>query len=113
MAQILGSTLLLLLHHGPAHAYTLLEPLGEFGLEELDPSIIYRALHAMEEEGWVSSIWDEQQTLGPPRRVYSLTAGGDQVLQSWIHDLEETRQLIDRLVDSYYRHMAEGQGEHH
>ena len=36
--------LLLLLHQGPAHGYTLFEQLGEFGIEGLHPSVAYRAL---------------------------------------------------------------------
>lgn len=106
---MLGPMLLLLLHHGPSHGYTLLERLGEFGLDKLDPSVVYRALHTMEEQGWVTSVWNEEQTQGPPRRVYSLAALGDQVLRSWIEDLQETRRLLDSLVEAYRQHM----GEHH
>lgn len=111
--RFLEPTLLLLLHHGPAHGYTLLERLGDFGLEGLDPSVIYRALREMEDQGWVTSIWDDALTQGPPRRVYSLTALGDEVLRLWAQDLQETRQLIDHLLEGYHRHMQEGKGEHH
>lgn len=104
---MLGPILLLALHHGPAHGYTLLEQLGGFGLDGLDPSVVYRALRAMEEQGWVTSVWDGEQTQGPPRRVYSLTAPGDQVLQSWIEDLQETRRSLDSLIEAYNRHMGE------
>lgn len=113
MVRFLEPTLLLLLHRGPAHGYTLLERLGEFGLAGLNPSVIYRALRDMEERGWVVSFWDEEQTQGPPRRVYRLTSIGDQALRLWTQDLEETRELIDRLLGSYRRHMEEGEGEHH
>ncbi len=111
--RFLEPTLLLLLHHGPAHGYTLLERLREFGLEGLNPSVVYRALRDMEGRGWVSSTWDEEQTQGPPRRVYRLTGLGDEALGLWTQDLQETRGLIDRLVGAYSRHMEEGEGEHH
>ena len=113
MVRFLEPTLLLLLHRGPAHGYTLLERLGEFGLAGLNPSVIYRALRDMEERGWVVSFWDEEQTQGPPRRVYRLTGMGDEALRLWTQDLEETRGLIDRLLGSYRQHMKEGEGEHH
>ncbi len=111
--RFLEPTLLLLLHHGPAHGYTLLEQLGKFGLDGLRPSVVYRALRDMEGRGWVVSFWDEEQTQGPPRRVYRLTALGDEALALWTRDLEDTRQLIDHLLRAYRRHMEEGEGEHH
>jgi PadR family transcriptional regulator PadR len=106
-------TLLLLLHYGPAHGYTLIEQLDEYGLADIDPSAVYRALRDMEERGWVLSSWEEEQTQGPPRRVYRLTALGDEVLGWWAQDLQETRDMIGHLLDAYIRHMEKGEGEHH
>ena len=111
--RMLHPTLLLLLHRGPAHGYTLLEQVREFGLVGLDPSVVYRTLRDMEAQGWVVSNWDEHETQGPPRRVYSLTAQGNEALALWIADLEETRTNIDRVLERYSQHMQEGQGEHH
>jgi PadR family transcriptional regulator PadR len=110
---MLGPALLLLLHHGPAHGYTLLEGLGGFGLAHLDSSGIYRTLRDMEAKGWVVSTWDEERTQGPPRRVYRITALGDEMLAQWVRDLEESRGRIDHLLNVYQRHMEEGEGEHH
>jgi poly-beta-hydroxybutyrate-responsive repressor len=106
-------TLLLFLHHGPAHGYPLIEQLAEYGLGDVDPSAVYRALRDMEERGWVFSSWEEEETQGPPRRVYRLTGLGDEVLAAWAEDLKETRRMIDRLLQAYDRHMQEGVGEHH
>lgn len=111
--RMLEPTLLLLLHHGPAHGYTLIERLEDFGLGDLSSSAIYRALRNMEEKGWVSSIWDKEQTQGPPRRVYSLTPLGDEVLSFWVQDLKETRQMVGDILSAYDRHMEEGRGEYH
>jgi PadR family transcriptional regulator PadR len=110
--RFLEPTLLLVLHHGPAHGYTLIGQLREFGLE-VDPSAIYRALRDMEAQGWVTSSWDEEQTQGPPRRVYHLTAQGDEMLRWWTQDLQETQGMIDQLLGSYRLHMAEGEGDYH
>ncbi len=111
--RMLEPALLLLLHYGPAHGYTLLEQLGKFGLGDLNSSAIYRMLRDMEEKGWVTSAWDEEQAQGPPRRVYCLTALGDEVLALWTQDLEESRKKIGYLLGVYRRHMEEGEGEHH
>lgn len=113
MVRFLDPVLLLLLHRGQAHGYTLLERLAEFGLGDLDPSVIYRALRDMEEMGWVASTWDEEQTRGPPRRVYRLTAEGAHALAQWVQDLEETRGLVDRFLAAYQQHITEDKGEHH
>jgi poly-beta-hydroxybutyrate-responsive repressor len=110
---MLESALLLLLHREPAHGYTLMEQLGEFGLEEIDPSAIYRALRDMESREWVSSTWNEEQSQGPARRVYHITETGDEVLAAWAQDLDETRKMIDRLLKAYHRHMEEGSGAYH
>jgi PadR family transcriptional regulator PadR len=113
MVRMLEPALLLLLHQGPAHGYTLLEELESFGLGGLNPSAVYRALRDMESDGWVISTWDQEETQGPPRRVYQLTAEGDELLAWWARDLEETRGWIDHLVQSYRRHMEDGEGEYH
>jgi len=113
VARMLEPALLLLLHHGPAHGYTLMERLGEFGLEGLNPSVVYRVLRDMESQGWVSSTWDEEKTQGPPRRVYNLTALGDEVLGWSVQDLQAARAMIDHLLGVYSQHMEEGEGEHH
>lgn len=112
-AGMAESALLLLLHHEPAHGYTLLKGLEEFGLGAMDPSAVYRTLRDMEDRGWATSTWDEQETLGPPRRVYRITDVGDEVLAAWIQDLDETRQMLNHLVSKYYAHMEVCEGEHY
>ena len=109
----LEPVLLLLLHQGPAHGYTLIEQLGGFGLEGIDPSVVYRALRDMDEKEWVTSSWDVDETQGPPRRVYRLAAQGDEVLEAYMQDLRQTHEQIGDLIDAYNRHLEEGEGEHH
>ncbi|HIC93682.1 MAG TPA: PadR family transcriptional regulator [Anaerolineae bacterium] len=106
--------LLLLLHRNAAHGYSLLEGLKEFGFAEapIDPSVVYRALRDMEAQGLVTSIWDTTGP-GPPRRVYRLTAQGNQRLAWWVADLRETQKALGRFLKAYEEHMREGKGEHH
>jgi poly-beta-hydroxybutyrate-responsive repressor len=111
--RLLEPTLLLLLHYGPAHGYTMIDQLGEFGLGDVDPSAVYRALRHQEEKGWIASTWDDEQTEGPPRRVYSLTALGGEVLRWWTHDLEETRRVIDDILAASAQKIKEGKSEYH
>jgi DNA-binding PadR family transcriptional regulator len=103
----------LLLHQTPAHGYTLVEQMAELGLGDLNPSGVYRMLRDMEERGWVTSSWDEEESQGPPRRVYQLTPLGDEVLRWWAEDMESTRVVIDRLLEAYAQHVsAEGEHDH-
>ena len=104
---------LLLLQHCPAHGYNLLGQLDEFGLGDLDSSMVYRALRDMEERGWVTSTWDQEQAQGPPRRVYCLSKVGDKVLAVCAQDLEEARRRIDHLLSVYRSHMAEAERTYH
>jgi PadR family transcriptional regulator PadR len=112
-ARMLEPALLLLLHYGSAHGYTLLKQLEELGLDTPGPSVLYRALRDMEEKKRVTSTWDEERTQGPPRRVYSLTVLGDQALRQHTQGLQEARGKIDRLLGAYTQHMEEGEGEYH
>ena len=111
--NLLRPTLLFLMHQGPAHGYDLVDRLRSFGIEDIDPSLIYRALRDMEEEGYIQSIWDEEKTQGPPRRVYTLTSEGDNNLQYHLEDLRTTRGRIDQLLQAYNLHMREGSGQFH
>ena len=111
--NLLRPTLLFLMHQGPAHGYDLLERLRSFGIVDIDPSLIYRALRDMEEEGYIQSTWDEEKTQGPPRRVYTLTSEGDNSLQYHLEDLRTTRNRIDQILQAYTLHMREGSGQFH
>jgi DNA-binding PadR family transcriptional regulator len=91
-----------MLHRGEAHGYNLMSGLDEFGFRpgRKDPSLLYRALRDMEENGLVASDWDTD-SLGPQRRVYKITQEGEAYLKDWIADLQRTRQEIDSLLSAY------------
>ncbi len=101
--RFLHPCLLVLLHRGEAHGYSLLSGLDEFDFRSggKDPSLVYRALREMEELGLVASAWDADSSLGPQRRVYRITPEGEAHLAEWIVDLRRTRDEIDTLVRVY------------
>ena len=105
--RMLEPTLMLLLHCSPTHGYSLLEDIQKYGFGNIDPSVLYRALHQMEGRGWIISAWDEEQSQGPPRRMYHLTADGDAVLNTIIKDLQVQQEHIQKLMDAYQKHMQE------
>jgi DNA-binding PadR family transcriptional regulator len=112
--SFLRPCLMVLLHRGEAHGYSLLSELGQFGFdsEQLDPSLVYRALREMEAEQLVVSDWAEE-SLGPQRRVYRITPQGEAHLADWIEDLRRARQEIDRLLQAYQQmeHVMESTGD--
>lgn len=99
--NLMRPTLLLLMLQGPAHGYDLTERMQKYGIQDIDPSLIYRALRAMEEDGLITSCWDEEFTQGPPRRVYTLSAAGHEALAFYMDDLRSTRDRIEQLIDAY------------
>ena len=106
IVHMLKPALLLLLEKEPSYGYSLVEALGEFGLEDLNLSVVYRALQDMERQAWLSSSWKPERTQGAPRRVYTLTAVGRTKLADSIHDLEQARQQIEHLLQTYYQRMG-------
>jgi DNA-binding PadR family transcriptional regulator len=91
----------------------LVDELEAFGLEDPHPRVVYRMLRDMEENGWVTSSWDTEETQGPPRRVYRLAALGDEMLRTCMRYLRQTREQIDDLMGAYLQHMKEGEGDYH
>jgi PadR family transcriptional regulator PadR len=106
ISRFVEPCLLLLLHQGDSHGYDLAERMENLGLDQkmVDSSVVYRYLREMEGRGFVTSTWETAGS-GPPRRVYQLTAEGDQYLAWWIAGLRETRVVLDRFLETYDEHM--------
>ena len=98
----LQSCLLVLLHREPGYGYSLMDGLSEFGFQpdQMDISIIYRALRDMQANNLVSDSWDDN-SLGPQRRVYTITSQGEQALAGWIENLRQRRKEIEALEAAY------------
>ena len=91
----------MLLLERPAHGYDLLERLPPvIGMERVDVGNLYRVLRNLEEQGLVSSEWDETVP-GPAKRTYELTGSGEAALERWAAALAETRAQIDRFLQRY------------
>jgi len=74
--------LLSVLFNGPAHGYAIIESLrtrseGTFDLPE---GTVYPALHRLENQGLLKSIWSEDS--GRRKRIYQLTPKGQQALSA-------------------------------
>jgi DNA-binding PadR family transcriptional regulator len=59
----------------------------------------------MEQVGWIASRQDEESQ-GPPRRVYMLTPEGEEHLKIWAEDLRRVRDEVDRLLSAYEKRFS-------
>jgi len=98
----LEACLLVLLRREPGYGYSLMDGLCEFGFQtgQMDISILYRALRELEELGLVASSWSDE-SLGPQRRMYTLTPPGEAALAEWMEALRQRRREIERLEAAY------------
>ena len=103
--RLVDPIILLALHQQPAHGYSLMEALNEYGLMNMDISILYRTLHQMEDMGWVTSYQEQESSQGPPRRVYQITEMGENMLAEYISDLESRMTNMQRIIHDYRAHM--------
>ncbi len=98
----LQSCLLVLLHREPGYGYILMDGLREFGFqtEQMDISILYRTLRDMEAAKLVSGAWGDN-SLGPQRRIYTITPQGETSLAEWIEALRQRRREFEKLEAAY------------
>ena len=94
---------LVLLREESSHGYELMERLQEeFGVEEINPSSVYRALRQMENEGLCQSEWETSSTEGGPlRRMYAITEAGEAYLAAWAEACKDYQQLMDEFARVY------------
>lgn len=98
--KFLRQCLLLLLREQPSHGYELLERLRAFGFPRDDPGGLYRALRALERDGFVHSGWEPSGS-GPDRRIYTLTRAGVEELHRRAKALAEAREAVDVFLSRY------------
>ncbi|RXJ04591.1 PadR family transcriptional regulator [Anaerobacillus alkaliphilus] len=99
-----GSTSLIvlqLLDTGDMYGYQLVKEMGRRSENALDvkEGTLYPALHKLEEKGFISSYWKEQEK-GPARKYYSITDVGQQLLEDktkeWNSFVKMMNQVLGR-----------------
>ena len=91
--------LLLVLERGSSHGYDLQRELRAHELD-VEPSMMYRMLRAMERDGLVESQWTPSE-VGPRRRLYRLTADGHRGLATTAALIGHDRDLHDAFVRAF------------
>jgi DNA-binding PadR family transcriptional regulator len=91
---------LLLLAEEPRHGYSLAKGVHELQLGRVDRPSVYRTLAQLEADGLIDSSPGAPRA-GQSRRVYSLTAEGEQVLRRWMGVIKQERDGLDRVLRRY------------
>ena len=92
--------LLLYLRNWNAHGYELLQKLTQFGLHSIDQGNLYRILRQLEKDELVSSQWDTTSK-GPAKRIYSITAAGEEYLNVWANSLDNYHKMLTQFFNLY------------
>lgn len=103
---LLSFWMLLLLHGRAAYAYEMTAMIADLsqGTVTADEKSIYRALKRFEENGLIQSQ-TQNSDVGPPRRYYTLTPSGQQLLARFIERnirifaRPEVAAAIDSVID--------------
>jgi DNA-binding PadR family transcriptional regulator len=61
---------------------------------------LYRVLRALEEDGIVTSEWQDDAP-GPTKRIYELTDDGRRLLDGWAKALRANQELVSSFLDRY------------
>ena len=91
---------LLVLKQWNLHGYLIMQQLNQMGFTEVDHATLYRELRRLEKEGFVASEWETGNS-GPARRVYSITATGEQMLRGWTDVVSGYQRMITGFFDLY------------
>ncbi len=91
--------LFLLKKKGQSYGYELASDVQKHALTdaEIEVSALYRTLRQLEQNNCVTSEWDVEGS-GPARRLYALTARGEQHLEEWLTVLAHMSRLMTRFV---------------
>lgn len=100
--RYLQATILLGLITKPSYGYELISNIQSFGFIEGDapPGMIYRHLRQMEEDNLVQSQWETKEA-GAPKRIYTITGEGKEVLSSWVRFMEGKAKKLNDFIRMY------------
>lgn len=93
---------LAMLAQGSSYGYAILSRLEEMRISNtpLDAGLVYRTLRDLERDRLVSSTWSDE-SFGPRRHAYQLTAEGYSALDDWAAVMRERARLIGEFNADY------------
>ncbi len=94
---VLEYCVLALLRDGERYAFDLVRTLGEADGMVTSEGTLYPLLSRLRREGVVDTTWRESPS-GPPRRYYTLTPRGEEVLGAFTAEWERFCRSVDGLL---------------
>ncbi|MCL2496425.1 MAG: PadR family transcriptional regulator [Clostridiales bacterium] len=90
--------------HGESYGYKINKAIQEKsgGRYELKEATLYGAFRRLEEGGYISSYWGDENT-GARRRYYSITPLGREFFKVSCKEWETAKILIDTLIETEVR----------
>ncbi|WP_186670980.1 poly-beta-hydroxybutyrate-responsive repressor [Sporosarcina sp. BP05] len=83
-----------------SHGYELMQKITQFGFDSVDQGNLYRILRQLEKDAMVTSEWDTTSG-GPAKRIYTITAAGEQYLEVWASSLGHYQKMLDQFFNLY------------
>jgi len=87
---------LLLIGQRPRYGYELATKLAQWEPLSTTEGTLYPLLRRLQREGVIAAFWEESQD-GPPRKYYSLTSLGAQLVESQIRDWQKLSEAVTNL----------------
>ncbi|MBC3515583.1 PadR family transcriptional regulator [Neobittarella massiliensis] len=96
---VLELVILQLISHQPTYGYQLISTLesGSNGLFALKEGTLYPILYRLEDDGAITSRWEEQPGRGVPKKYYTITEQGRRQLC----DMRQLWQALCRSTDHF------------
>lgn len=101
--HFLYPAVLLLLAEDPRHGYALLDALNDLGLGRMDRPAVYRTLADLEADGLILTWEEPSPNTGIIRHIHSITADGEQALESWMSVVAQERTSLDLVLQRYWK----------
>jgi poly-beta-hydroxybutyrate-responsive repressor len=100
--RFIQPSILMSLKRKPSYGYEIIQTIQEFGFVEgpAPPGMIYRHLRDLEAAGLVTSAW-KTESAGPAKRVYRLTAEGEEALALWTEYMQQQAQKLMNFFKTY------------
>jgi len=95
---LLEGCILALLKNEVTYGYRVVELLSSYGFRDPQESTVYPILNRLEKKGLLKSE-KRPSELGPPRKYYMLTAGGERELAEFRSEWENLKQTADKLLE--------------
>ncbi|GAA3406411.1 PadR family transcriptional regulator [Paenibacillus hodogayensis] len=96
---ILEYCILLLVSQEPRYGYDLVTKLGEWEPLAITEGTLYPLLRRLQKDNYIESFWKESES-GPPRKYYSLTASGRQMLELMSKEWEKLEGSVGEIKKS-------------